>query len=238
MGDDELACANCSGKLSAAKLRCSRCGQAYYCSPACQKQDWKKHKRGCAPKVSDGALMTEATQLGAAANERLRQGDAAGAIELLHKCKQCGERLGDAKQRARVLGPSLSMLGSAYSELGQLDRAIENHNAALAVARVIGDRRGERTVANDLGSAHVSLEQYAPGIEHFTQVLAISRELGDRSGEVIALGNLSTAYAKLGQHERAMEHRMQAEALSRELEAAFAAQQGEGAAARGDAPET
>mgnify|MGYP006273442139 CR=1 FL=1 len=28
---------------------CSRCRRAFYCSVACQKQDWKKHKATCAP---------------------------------------------------------------------------------------------------------------------------------------------------------------------------------------------
>ena len=144
MANPEPACANCNGTLSAAKLRCSRCGTTYYCSASCQKENWKAHKRICKPKVSDAAIMTEATQLGAAGNERLRQGDHSGAIELLEKCKRCGERLSDAKQRARVMGPSLSMLGSAYSEMGEHARAIEHHTQALAVARVIGDRRGDK----------------------------------------------------------------------------------------------
>ncbi|GAX28650.1 hypothetical protein FisN_1Hh557 [Fistulifera solaris] len=29
--------------------RCSRCKIAYYCSPTCQKSDWKRHKLGCRP---------------------------------------------------------------------------------------------------------------------------------------------------------------------------------------------
>jgi len=36
------ACQVCNG---AALKRCSACGKAWYCSPACQKQDWKKHKK-------------------------------------------------------------------------------------------------------------------------------------------------------------------------------------------------
>ena len=32
--------------------RCSRCKQAYYCSVACQKKDWKTHKPNCTPAKS------------------------------------------------------------------------------------------------------------------------------------------------------------------------------------------
>jgi len=28
-------------------LQCSGCRRAYYCSPACQKEDWKRHKSDC-----------------------------------------------------------------------------------------------------------------------------------------------------------------------------------------------
>lgn len=29
------------------KLRCTRCQVAFYCSPRCQKKDWKRHKKWC-----------------------------------------------------------------------------------------------------------------------------------------------------------------------------------------------
>lgn len=40
-----MYCNNCSKED--AKLRCSRCKLVYYCSPECQKLDWKKHKSIC-----------------------------------------------------------------------------------------------------------------------------------------------------------------------------------------------
>lgn len=37
-------CANC-GKTEEELLRCSRCSNMFYCSKACQRTDWKQHKR-------------------------------------------------------------------------------------------------------------------------------------------------------------------------------------------------
>ena len=39
-------CSAC-GKAGGGRLRCSRCKKAWYCSVACQKQDWPSHKAGC-----------------------------------------------------------------------------------------------------------------------------------------------------------------------------------------------
>lgn len=41
-------CATCESQLPKARLKvCARCGAAEYCSRACQKADWKSHKRVC-----------------------------------------------------------------------------------------------------------------------------------------------------------------------------------------------
>jgi len=39
-------CQQCH-RIAAGLLRCSRCGDVYYCNRACQKRDWKKHKLLC-----------------------------------------------------------------------------------------------------------------------------------------------------------------------------------------------
>jgi len=44
------SCAHC-GKHGTGFKRCSVCKQASYCGAACQKADWKRHKKDCAPPV-------------------------------------------------------------------------------------------------------------------------------------------------------------------------------------------
>jgi hypothetical protein len=44
------ACCACCQKRDTAHVKlsaCSRCLKTYYCSAACQKQDWKQHKKTC-----------------------------------------------------------------------------------------------------------------------------------------------------------------------------------------------
>ena len=42
-------CANCGAAATELKklLKCSRCMEIEYCSAACQKKDWRRHKKGC-----------------------------------------------------------------------------------------------------------------------------------------------------------------------------------------------
>ena len=61
MASSAESCAHC-GKQGAGFKRCSRCQQDSYCGAACQKADWKRHKRKCAPPVplQDVAAKLEA----------------------------------------------------------------------------------------------------------------------------------------------------------------------------------
>jgi len=71
-------------------------------------------------------------------------------------------------------GASLGNLGLAYSALGQVERAIENYEAALEIAQEIGDRRGEGAhlgnlglAYRDLGLAYSDLGQAERAIEYY-----------------------------------------------------------------------
>ena len=56
---------------------------------------------------------------------------------------------------------------------------------ALAIAREVGDRRGERSALGDLGLAYAELGEPRRSIECCEQALAIARETGDRRVEGI-----------------------------------------------------
>ena len=57
----------------------------------------------------------------------------------------------------------LGNLGNAYADLGETRQAIEYYEQALAIAREIGDRRGEGSALGNLGIAYADLGEAAPG---------------------------------------------------------------------------
>ena len=52
-------------------------------------------------------------------------------------------------------------LGSAYSAIGQYQRAIDFQQQSLAIRREIGDRRGEAISLGNLGNVYQLLGQYS-----------------------------------------------------------------------------
>jgi tetratricopeptide (TPR) repeat protein len=115
-------------------------------------------------------------------------------------------------------------LGNVYRDLGQVEKAIEYYNQALAISRKIGHRQGEGNALGSLGIAYRLLGKYDKAIDHHNQALAISREIGDRRGEGAWLGNIGNASFSLGQYDKAIDHHNQALAISREI----GSRQGEG----------
>ncbi len=111
----------------------------------------------------------------------------------------------------------LGNLGLVYSALGQVDKAIEYYQKALAIDKEIGDRRGEGNRLGNLGSAYSDLGQVEKAIEYYQKALAIAQEIGDRRNEGAHLGSLGLAYSDLGQVDKAIEYYQKALAIAQEI---------------------
>ncbi len=109
--------------------------------------------------------------------------------------------LSDKQTHGAVLGN----LGNAYSDLGQVEKAIQYYEKALAIAQEIGDRRGEGNRLGNLGLAYSALGQVEKAIQYYEKALAIAQEIGDRRNEGNWLGNLGLAYSDLGQVKKAIQ---------------------------------
>ena len=134
-------------------------------------------------------------------------------IQLLTAAAGAAHGLGDRRGEGAALGN----LGLAYAALGEVRRAIDFYEEALAISREIGDRRAEGAALGNLGNANADLGEVRRAIEYLEQALAISREIGDRRSEGNHLGNLGLAYVALGEVRRAIEYYEQALAISREI---------------------
>ena len=112
---------------------------------------------------------------------------------------------------------SVGNLGTAYRNIGQVQRAISCYEQALAIARELKNRQAEGAWLMGLGNCFSDLGQTRRAIEYYEQALAISREIEDRRGEGNDLTGLGNCYSALGQTSRAIEFHEQALAISREI---------------------
>jgi tetratricopeptide (TPR) repeat protein len=105
--------------------------------------------------------------------------------------------------------------------LGDNDRAIEYHQAHLAIAQAMGDRRGEGQALGNLGNVYDSLGEYRRAIQHHESNLLIARETGDRSGEGNAHWNVSLALEKIGKRSEAIVHAEEALTIYEQIESSY-----------------
>ncbi len=97
-------------------------------------------------------------------------------------------------------------LGVAHYFLGEYEKAIDYLEQTLAIAREIGDLKGEADSLGNLGSAYLSLGQYQKAINHHQENRAIARKIGDLQGEANSLNNLGVAYQKINQPAEAIKN--------------------------------
>ncbi len=69
----------------------------------------------------------------------------------------------------------LCYLGIEYKDLGQVEKAIQYYEKALAIAQEIGDRRGEGNRMGNLGNAYSDLGQVEKAIQYYEKALAIAQ---------------------------------------------------------------
>ena len=102
-------------------------------------------------------------------------------------------------------GHWLGNLGNAYADLGQVEKAIEYYQQALAISQETGDRRGEGNHLRQPGESPTP--PGAGGKGHRILPAGAGHQPGDRRPArrgVTTLGNLGNAYADLGQVEKAI----------------------------------
>ena len=111
----------------------------------------------------------------------------------------------------------LAELGSAYLSTDDPRRAMLVLEECIAIARDLGNRRGEGNALGVLGVVYHRLGDMHKAIECFEEAFRIARETGDRRGQGSAMGNLGNAFLSLGDLRRAIECYEQQLGVAREL---------------------
>jgi tetratricopeptide (TPR) repeat protein len=98
----------------------------------------------------------------------------------------------------RLRAQLTDVLAAARYELGATGEAASLGQAALALARELGERRIEAEVLNTLGVLAHRTGRHRDAVEHHEQALHLTRATGDRYPEAEALIGLATEHRCLG----------------------------------------
>ena len=82
-------------------------------------------------------------------------------------------------------GTFLGNLGSAYKDLGQVEKAIEHYTQALVISREISYRQGESNHLGNLGQAYAALGQAEKARTLWQQALVIFEEIHSPNAETV-----------------------------------------------------
>ena len=88
---------------------------------------------------------------------------------------------------------------------GRTDDALGHFEAALEIARGLGNRRFESNLLGYLSNLHRDQGKIEEAVRHYQDALAIHREVGNRPFEGTVLGNLGRLHSQQGRLEQARE---------------------------------
>ena len=127
------------------------------------------------------------------------------------------DRLSDPDEANEARAAALGDLGIVFMKQGDLKRAEEHYQAALAIHREIGNRLGEAAGLGNLGLVYEQQGDLDRAEEHHQASLTVDREIGNRLGEAYSLGNLGIVFTQQGDLDRAEEYHQAALAIHREI---------------------
>jgi tetratricopeptide (TPR) repeat protein len=106
----------------------------------------------------------------------------------------------DPRRQAR----RLNTLGAQFRREGAYEQAAEQHRAALAIVRELGDKQAEAMTLNNLALALVHTDGGVPAaIEDFEQALDLLRGLRDDVHEGQVIANIASVRRRQGRDEDA-----------------------------------
>ena len=113
------------------------------------------------------------------------------------------DRLKDDVMPSNLRGYSLSILGSACLNLGDVESALSHLEAALPLYRATGDTYALSHLLLTLESANMRIGRFDEASTYLQEAIAIRRALGSNAGLVAPLNNLAFDQHLLGEYDEA-----------------------------------
>ena len=108
--------------------------------------------------------------------------------------------------KTRELLLYLNLLASSYRESGQLQKALDCLNEALAIEQKANGVLGQAMTFNTMGQVYTDLGQEDKALSYLNQALPFWQTVGQRTGEADALTYIGRVYENLGLHEEAFKN--------------------------------
>jgi len=155
---------------------------------------------------------------------QLSPGYGATEIELAEVMSQAGrsedairtlqETLGSGrfKDDTEALGTIHSILGNAYRDTAQVDKALAADKEVLAIARSMHDRARESLVLDNMGLTYSAAGDLQRSLQAFRDSLQIEMERGNASEIANRLDKVADAYRLMGRYDDALVYLEQAKA--------------------------
>ena len=135
------------------------------------------------------------------------------AIAEFRQAAPLWHELHDSQQEA----VAIDQIGILSLRMGNLQPALENLTAALALYRLGGDKSKEQVALNNIGLVQSRMGNQRLAIETEKESLRFAEEIGDRAEAAVVLNNLGLAYHELGEEPHAIEQFEQALAIQHDL---------------------
>jgi two-component system, NarL family, sensor histidine kinase UhpB len=143
-----------------------------------------------------------------------RTGDNQKAIPFFEKAIAIFIRMGDKESTA---GQSLN-LGNTYMNLGNYQKATEQHLKALRIFEELGNQeRGVSFCYHSLSNSFTQLKQYKQALLYANKSIQIKTTLKDRLGLGTAQSGLGAIYQGLGDFDKALFHFNESLIIAREM---------------------
>lgn len=101
-------------------------------------------------------------------------------------------------------GAALGRIGRIHRDLGEYEAAMERYQAAEALFRRAGDRRGVASSLDDVGKVHFLRGEYAESMARHKRALEMRRTMGDDRSTAFTLANLGMVYHAMGEFKAAL----------------------------------